>query len=67
MSSEPTINNPEPEVSPVETTTQDAPKWLVYTLTTLAYGIPLAFLAYVLYVNYLPFGYNKTFTIDVGA
>jgi hypothetical protein len=44
-----------------------APKWLVYTLTALAYGIPLAFLAYVLYINYLPFGYNKTFTIDVGA
>lgn len=32
-----------------------------------AYAIPLSFLAYVLYINYLPFGYNKTFTIDVGS
>lgn len=45
----------------------NAPRWLTLTLTTLAYGIPLAFLAYVLYINYLPFGYEKTFTIDVGA
>jgi hypothetical protein len=45
----------------------DAPRWLVLTLQILAYGIPLTFLAYVLYINYLPFGYNKTFTIDVGA
>jgi hypothetical protein len=44
-----------------------APRWLTITLTTLSYGIPLAFLAYVLYINYLPFGYEKTFTIDVGA
>lgn len=36
-------------------------------LTFLAYAIPLAFLLYVLYINFLPFGYNKTFTIDVGA
>lgn len=45
----------------------EAPLWLVRTLQTLAYGIPLTFLAYVLYINYLPFGYEKTFTIDVGA
>ncbi len=31
------------------------------------YGIPLAFLLYVLYLNYLPFGYHKTFTINVGS
>lgn len=49
------------------TPTPDAPKWLVLTLQILAYAIPLGFLAYVLYINYLPFGYNKTFTIDVGA
>jgi hypothetical protein len=33
----------------------------------LGYAIPLAFLLYVLYINYLPFGYHKTFTINVGA
>ncbi len=50
-----------------ETTETPAPRWLARTLTLLAYGIPLAFLAYVLYINYLPFGYERTFTIDVGA
>jgi len=33
----------------------------------LGYAIPLAFLLYVLYINYLPFGYHKTFTINVGS
>jgi len=32
-----------------------------------AYAIPLAFLLYVLYMNFLPFGYSKTFTLDVGG
>lgn len=53
--------------APAETEELTAPRWLTITLTTLAYGIPLAFLAYVLYINYLPFGYEKTFTIDVGT
>lgn len=46
---------------------QEPPRWLVLSLQTLAYAIPLTFLAYVLYINYLPFGYDKTFTIDVGS
>ena len=33
----------------------------------LGYAIPLAFLLYVLYINFLPFGYNKTFVINVGS
>ena len=33
----------------------------------LGYAIPLTFLLYVLYINYLPFGYNKTFVINVGS
>jgi len=33
----------------------------------LGYAIPLSFLLYVLYINYLPFGYHKTFTINVGS
>ncbi len=33
----------------------------------LGYAIPLAFLGYVLYQNYLPFGYDKTFVINVGS
>jgi len=37
--------------------------WVRFT----AYAIPLAFLFYVLYINFLPFGYNKTFIIDVGS
>lgn len=32
-----------------------------------AYAIPLVFLLYVLYMNFLPFGYHKTFVIDVGT
>ncbi len=38
-----------------------------FWLRVAAYGIPLAFLLYVLYWNFLPFGYNKTFTIQVGG
>ncbi len=38
-----------------------------FWLTFAAYALPLAFLLYVLYWNFLPFGYNKTFTINVGA
>lgn len=42
-------------------------KRVEFWLTFAAYAIPLAFLLYVLYWNFLPFGYNKTFTIDVGT
>lgn len=42
-------------------------KTLEFWLTFLAYAIPIGFLLYVLYINFLPFGYNKTFTIDVGS
>lgn len=31
------------------------------------FAIPIAFLAYVMYLNYLPFGYNKTFTLNIGS
>jgi hypothetical protein len=33
----------------------------------LGYALPLGFLLYVLYLNYLPFGYHKMFTINVGS
>jgi len=33
----------------------------------LGYAIPVVFLLYVLYINFLPFGYNKTFVINVGS
>jgi hypothetical protein len=39
----------------------------VFWARFMAYAIPLGFLLYVLYMNFLPFGYNKTFTIDVGS
>lgn len=38
-----------------------------FWLTFAAYAIPLAFLLYVLYINYLPFGFSATYTIAVGA
>jgi hypothetical protein len=38
-----------------------------FWLRFAAYAIPLAFLLYVLYINFLPFGYHKTFTIQVGG
>lgn len=44
-------------------TSKDPIFWVRFS----AYAIPLAFLGYVLYINYLPFGYNKTFVINVGA
>lgn len=37
------------------------------TVMFLAYAIPVGFFLYVLYWNFLPFGYNETFTIDVGS
>ncbi|MEI6529372.1 MAG: hypothetical protein WCN88_03180 [Candidatus Falkowbacteria bacterium] len=33
----------------------------------LGYALPLGFLLYVLYINFLPFGYHKTFIINVGS
>jgi len=44
--------------------------WLkspIFWARFMAYAIPIGFLLYVLYMNFLPFGYNKTFTIDVGS
>lgn len=40
--------------------------WIIFFVRFLAYAIPLSFLLYVLYYNYLPFGYDKTFVINVG-
>jgi hypothetical protein len=40
--------------------------WIIFAVRFLAYAIPLSFLLYVLYYNYLPFGYDKTFVINVG-
>ena len=39
----------------------------VFWLKFAAYALPALFLVYVLYWNFLPFGYEKTFTIQVGA
>ncbi len=44
--------------------------WLkspVFWVRFAAYVIPLAFFLYVLYQNFLPFGYDKTYTITVGG
>ena len=40
---------------------------LEFWLTFAAYAIPLAFLLHVLYINFLPFGYSASYTIQVGA
>jgi len=50
-------------IEKVKTLSKQPEFWLRFT----AYAIPLAFLLYVLYWNFLPFGYSKTFVIDVGA
>src|SRR6267142_214885 len=42
-------------------------KRLEFWLKFAAYAIPAIFLLYVLYWNFLPFGYDKTFTIQVGS
>ncbi|MEI7463569.1 MAG: hypothetical protein WCK03_04225 [Candidatus Taylorbacteria bacterium] len=45
-------------------------KWLkspIFWARFFAYAIPLAFLLYVLYQNFLPLGYDKTFIINVGS
>ncbi len=33
----------------------------------VVYGIPLAIIGYVVYMNWLPFGFEKTYVLDVGA
>jgi len=38
-----------------------------FWLRFFAYGMPFAFLLYMLYWNFLPFGYDKEFVIDVGS
>ena len=57
----------DPELKNTSNHDNEPPRWLVFGLQFLAYAIPLSFLAYVLYINYLPFGYEKTFVIDVGS
>lgn len=39
----------------------------IFWVKFAAYAIPAAFLIYVLYMNFLPFGYSKTFVINVGS
>lgn len=38
-----------------------------FLIQIIAYFIPISFLFYVLYINFLPFGYDKTFIINVGS
>lgn len=38
-----------------------------FWLRTIAYVIPIGFLLYILYFNFLPFGYSKSFMIQVGS
>jgi len=45
-------------------TKKDSPiftKFLIF----LAFAIPIAILGYALYINYLPFGYEKTYTLTI--
>ena len=47
----------------IKRTTKDTIFWVRLS----AYAIPLAFLLYVLYINFLPFGFKETFVIKVGS
>lgn len=45
-------------------------KWLkspIFWARFFAYAIPLTFLLYVLYQNFLPLGYDRSFTVNVGS
>lgn len=55
----------EPTFAPI--TRKNFYKHPIFWARFLGYAIPLSFLLYVLYINYLPFGYHKTFTINVGS
>jgi hypothetical protein len=57
-----TDENPFPKI-----TRKNFYKHPIFWARFLGYVIPLSFLLYVLYLNYLPFGYHKTFTINVGS
>ncbi len=39
----------------------------IFWIRFFAYIIPISFLLYILYINFLPFGYNKTYIINVGS
>ncbi|MBP9864678.1 hypothetical protein KBC54_04500, partial [Patescibacteria group bacterium] len=60
-----TDTNEEPDFDPI--TRHNFYKHPIFWARFLGYALPLSFLLYVLYLNYLPFGYHKTFTIDVGS
>lgn len=45
----------------------DTVKSPVFWAKVAGAAIPLGFLAYVLYINFLPFGFEKTYTINVGS
>jgi hypothetical protein len=49
--------------TPAGQTTRDPVFWVRFS----AYAIPLVFLIWVLWWNYSPLGYNKTYVIDVGS
>ncbi len=38
-----------------------------YWLKIIAYLIPLSLLGYVIYINVLPFGFEKTYRLDIGS
>jgi len=42
-------------------------KTISMILKILTYGVPLLVVLYILYMNFLPFGYSKVFTVDVGS
>ena len=60
-------HQPEPEIVFPKITRKNFYKHPIFWARFLGYAIPISFLLYVLYLNYLPFGYHKTFTINVGS
>jgi hypothetical protein len=39
----------------------------VFWLRFFAYAIPFSFFIYILYINFLPFGFEKTYMLDIGS
>ena len=46
--------------------TKNVLKKTIFWVRLSAYAIPLTFLLYVLYINFLSFDYQKTFIINIG-
>ena len=42
-------------------------KFVNFLIKSIPFVIPLAIIGYIVYWNWLPFGYEKTYVLDVGS